>query len=405
MAAARNQMGQIMHWYTFIFSLWCGALAAAEPIYWPQEFQTLAPQARASWQLGQDFTAWQQQGRQLLRQSFLWPAPTPQAPLKAELRQRLDHGSYWREHWQLQLLTPVWQSVWLLIPKKASPQQQAPAVLLLHDHGAEFRLGKDKWIRPVAPEKRQLAEQWAAKYFSGQFFGEQLVAAGFIVAAADMIGFGERGPLQYSQQQQLAANFQARGLSLAGFVALEDQLLAAWLAQRPGAAAGQLSAVGFSLGAYRAWQLAALSDAVSAAVGVGWFNQFSQLATATGNLSQGQTAFYLLHPGLNAQLDLPDVLALAAPKPLLILQGEQDTLMPVAGVQHGAQRLQQLYSQCLGTQQPSTLQVLLQPALGHSFPAQSQALVVQQLRAWSQHAAATKACVATSPAAAAPEKH
>jgi hypothetical protein len=38
-------MGQIMHWYTFIFSLWCGALAAAEPIYWPQEFQTLAPQA------------------------------------------------------------------------------------------------------------------------------------------------------------------------------------------------------------------------------------------------------------------------------------------------------------------------------------------------------------------------
>ncbi len=389
-----------MRWMIFIFSLWCGALAAAEPIYWPDEFQTLAPQARASWQPGQDFPTWQQQGRQLLRQSFLWPAPTPQAPLKAELRQRLDHGSYWREHWQLQLLTPVWQSVWLLIPKKASPQQQAPAVLLLHDHGAEFRLGKDKWIRPVNPQQQPLAEQWAAKYFSGQFFGEQLVAEGFMVAAADMIGFGERGPLQYSQQQQLAANFQARGLSLAGFVALEDQLLAAWLAKRPEAAAGQLSAVGFSLGAYRAWQLAALSDAVSAAVGVGWFNQFSQLATATGNLSQGQTAFYLLHPGLNAQLDLPDVLALAAPKPLMILQGEQDHLMPVAGVQQGTARLQTLYRQCLGALPASTLRVVVQPAQGHSFPANSQALVVQQLQEWSQLTKSSTTCVTTRPTAA-----
>ncbi len=369
--------------YCWMLLCCCWPLLAAETLFWPAELHALPVQASAGWQPGQDFGNWQQQGRQQLRQSYLWPQQPLSSVRQSTLLQRLDQGSYWREHWQIQLLTPVWQQVWLLVPKTASAQQPAPAVLLLHDHGAEFRLGKDKWIRPLQREKLQLAEQWAGKYFSGQFFGEQLAAAGFVVLAGDMLGFGERGPLPYSQQQQLAANFQARGLSLSGFVALEDQLLAAWLARRSEVAAGQLSAVGFSLGAYRAWQLAALSEVVSSAVGIGWFNQFTHLTDAESNLSQGQTAFYLLHPGLNALLDLPDVLALAAPKPLLIIQGEQDPLMPVAGVRQGFRRLQQLYQACVGAADQSPLRTLLLPAQGHSFPASSQALVLQQLQQWA----------------------
>jgi dienelactone hydrolase len=386
--------------YFWLLLFCCWPLLAAETVFWPAELQALPVQARASWQAGQDFANWQQQGRQLLRQSYLWPQQSLPPVSQARLVQRLEQGSYWREHWQLQLLTPVWQQVWLLVPKTASAQQQAPAVLLLHDHGAEFRLGKDKWIRPLQPGKFKLAAQWADKYFSGQFFGEQLAAAGFVVLAGDMLGFGERGPLPYSQQQQLAANFQARGLSLSGFVALEDQMLANWLARRPEVASGQLSAVGFSLGAYRAWQLAALSEVVSSAVGIGWFNQFANLTTVDSNLSQGQTAFYLLHPGLNAQLDLPDVLALAAPKPLLILQGEQDALMPVSGVQQGSRRLQQLYQACVGAAVQSPLRALLLPAQGHSFPASSQALVLHQLQQWAKHRAKPVACIASQPSVA-----
>lgn len=384
-----------MKFYCWYLAFFCWPLYCADVVFWPAELQALPVEASASWRQGQDFVNWQQQGRRRLRQSYLWPQQQLPAVSQARLLQRLDQGRYWREHWQVQLLTPVWQQVWLLVPKTASAQQPAPAVLLLHDHGAEFRLGKDKWIRPVQSDKRLLAEQWTAKYFSGQFFGEQLAAAGFVVLAADMLGFGERGPLLYQQQQQLAANFQARGLSLSGFVALEDQMLAGWLARRAEVARGQLSAVGFSLGAYRAWQLAALSEVVSSAVGIGWFNQFASLTTADSNLSQGQSAFYLLHPGLNAQLDLPDVLALAAPKPLLILQGEQDPLMPVSGVQQGFGRLQQLYQACLGAAKQLPLRTLLLPAQGHSFPASSQALVLQQLQQWATQRARPVACIAS----------
>ncbi len=140
---------------------------------------------QAQWQPNQDFSRWQQQGRQLLRQSYLGPAQLP--ALKAELLSREDMGLWLRERWRVQLVLPIWQEVWLLRPKAtinsvanlASPNlpsptvtarplnpqassnaivaskqtksaapmpNKYPAVLLLHDHGAEFRIGKEKWF-------------------------------------------------------------------------------------------------------------------------------------------------------------------------------------------------------------------------------------------------------------------
>lgn len=347
--------------------------------FWPAEFAALTPQTSENQLRRQntDFHQWQQQQRQWLRQAYLWPEPLPQ--VKAERLSRTDQGAFWREHWQLQLLTPVWQQIWLLIPKTANPAQPKPAVLLLHDHGAEFRLGKDKWIRPLAQTKLPLAQQWANKYFSGNFVGEQLAARGFVVLAADTIGFGERGPVAYAQQQQLAANFLARGRSLAGFAALEDLQLAAFLAAQPLVKKGQISALGFSMGAFRVWQLAALSEHINAAVGIGWFNQFGKLTVADGNFSKGQSSFYLLHPGLLAQLDLPDMLALAAPKPLLLVMGGKDPLMPQAGIQQGFQQLQQGYQACSSIA-AAGLQLKFWPEKGHVFDAQMQQQVLQWLQ-------------------------
>jgi len=353
-----------------------GTIAAEPPPFWPAELQALSPQTIENQRQKTDFRQWQQQQRQQLRQFYLWPEPLPQ--IKAERLSQSDQGAYWREHWQLQLLTPVWQQVWLLIPKTANPAQPKPAVLLLHDHGAEFRLGKDKWIRPLDQSKLPLAQQWAHKYFSGNFVGEQLAEQGFVVLAADTLGFGERGPLAYAQQQQLAANFLARGRSLAGFAALEDQQLAAFLAAQPLVKKGHVSALGFSMGAYRVWQLAALSEHINAAVGIGWFNQFAKLTVAEGNFSKGQSSFYLLHPGLLAELDLPDIAALAAPKPLLLVMSGKDPLMPAAGVEQGFQQLQQGYQQC-SAGAAAALELKFWPDKGHIFDAQMQQQVLQWL--------------------------
>lgn len=397
--------------------------------FWPLALQQLRPQHNARWQPGHSFPNWQLQGRQLLRQSYLWQQPLPD--LKAKLLLSLDQGLYRRELWQLQLLTAEPQQVWLLKPKTASANTPSAAVLLLHDHGAEFRLGKEKWLKPLEAdiddqqpgfsaqrgqskvehkndgsntastmqqqEKSALARRWADKYFSGNFIADDLAKAGFVVLAADTLGFGERGSMSdpavqaagqqglgatmhYTEQQQLAANLLARGHSLAGFVALEDLQLAAFLASQPEVKPKHISALGFSMGAYRVWQLAALSPHISSGIGIGWFANIADLTAQGSNLSKGQSSFYLLHPGLLQQLDVADIAALAAPKPLLILAGAEDPLIPSASVQAAFTQLQLLYQQC----QPEA-QVTLQlfPEKGHVFDAQMQQLALAHLRRWA----------------------
>jgi hypothetical protein len=114
---------------------------------------------------------------------------------------------------------------------------------------------------------------------------------------------------------------------------------------------------------------------VDAAVSVGWLNSLQFLREPTNNFSRGQTAFYLIHPGLYRQLDLPDVAALGAPKPLLFLHGDKDPLMPLQQVDMAFKRIQLRYRQC-GAPSP-----LLQVAQGqgHRFGRSLQQQMLQWL--------------------------
>ena len=333
---------------------------------------------QAQWQPNQDFSRWQQQSRQLLRQSYLGPKALP--AIKAELQSREDKGLWLRERWRVQLVLPIWQEVWLLRPKATSAvhmPNKYPAVLLLHDHGAEFRIGKEKWFSHS--EQTAISQPWSQRYFDGEFFADKLAAAGFIVLAGDAPGFGQRGPLRYAQQQQLAANMQAHGYSLAGLIALEDLQMAHFLANQAEVDKARVSAVGFSFGAYRVWQLAALSADIGKAVGVGWFNELQALRTEGGNFSQGQTSWLMIHPGLFQQLDIPDIAALASPKPLLLINGAKDPLMPAQGWLRATHRLCALYEAAKknGCQQ---LEMTLWPEEGHVFSTMSQQRIIEFLQ-------------------------
>jgi hypothetical protein len=86
------------------------------------------------------------------------------------------------------------------------------------------------------------------------------------------------------------------------------------------------------MGAFRAWQVAALSDSVSAFVAVNWMATTDGLMVPGNNQLKGSSAWHMLHPGVLRYLDFPDVASLAAPKPALFFAGEQDHLFPVASV-------------------------------------------------------------------------
>jgi len=320
-----------------------------------------------------------------------------------------------RELYQLQLTEHSRTNAYLLRP----PQVRA-AVLLLHDHGAFFAIGKEKWLAapPQALAQRSSATspshtpspvhtpspadtassadtathsntaespwpaalRWQAKYFDGHAIADELAAQGYLVLVADSVGFGEHGQMQYAEQQQLAAHLLATGHSLAGLAAVEDLQLAAFLRSQLGADKPLIS-LGFSMGAFRAWQVAALSDEVDASAAICWFGRWQDMVQVGSNLDKGQTAFYFLHPGLNARYDIPDLVSIAAPKPLYMINGGQDALMPVDGVLHGYRQLQQVWRLLDAEAQ---LRTELWSEAGHRFSAAQQQQVWQWLQQISE---------------------
>jgi len=153
-----------------------------------------------------------------------------------------------------------------------------------------------------------------------------------VVLALDALGWGDRAALTFEMQQAVAANTFNLGSSMAGIMALEDTRGADFLASQPEVDKAKVAAVGFSMGAFRAWQVAALSDSITAAVVVNWMATTEGLMVPGNNQLKGSSAWTMLHPGVLRYLDFPDVASLAAPKPMLIFAGEKDGLFPLDSV-------------------------------------------------------------------------
>jgi len=332
-----------------------------------------------SWEraTARDFPAWRARARAVAGESLLQPAgpgPEPFDPVTVE-----EHRSraYTGRTVEFALSRYGRARGSLLVPNGVGP---FPAVLLLHDHGSEFTIGREKLVRPRSdPARLALATRWADRHYDGRFIGDDLAARGYVVLAVDTLGWGDRGPLAYEDQQALAANLMQLGTSAAGLAAHEDIRAAAFLGSLPEVDGRRVGALGFSMGAFRAWQLSALTDGVRAAAAVCWMTGLKELMLPGGNALRGQSAYFMLHPGLHRHLDLPDVASLAAPKPALFLSGGRDHLFTPAGVRTAYAKLRAVW-EAAGAGDRLTTTVW--PETGHAFTAAMQDEVHAWLDTW-----------------------
>ncbi|MER6349701.1 dienelactone hydrolase family protein [Streptomyces sp. NPDC001595] len=308
-----------------------------------------------------DFHAWRRAARAVVEEHLL-VGRQDDLPYAPEYGETAEGDGCTRQSVTLSLTR--WERVRgaLLTPHGPGP---FPAVLLLHDHGATFGIGKEKLVRPWTDDTRQAAAQaWADRCFSGRFIGDELARRGYAVLCLDALGWGDRGPLAYEQQQALASNLYHLGSSLAGLMAREDARAAAFLAGLDRVDARRVAALGFSMGGYRAWQTAALSDDIAAAASVCWMTGLKEMLVPGSNTLRGQSAYHMLHPGLARHLDLPDVASIAAPRPMLFFHGGRDTLFTADGVRVAHDRLRAVW-RSRGAEERLLLKTW--PALGHVF--------------------------------------
>jgi dienelactone hydrolase len=295
-----------------------------------------------SWLSGnfKNFDTWRRTARSKVMECLL--SPPPSIPYHPVVIAEQDRGSYVAQKVVFNLSADSRVLAYLLIPKGKGP---FPAVLLLHDHGSKFDIGKEKMVEPFADSLRRIqsAHEWVDKNYGGRFVGDELAKRGYVCFATDALNWSDRGGGGYEGQQALASNLMNAGMSYAGLIAWEDMNAAEFLATRSEVDSTKVIALGFSMGSFRAWQVAALSDRIAASVSICWFASRTGLLVPGGNLTRGGSAFTTTHPGLANYLDYADVASIACPKPILFFNGEQDKLFPAASVKEGYAKLHTIW--------------------------------------------------------------
>lgn len=251
-----------------------------------------------------------------------------------------------------------WERVLAYLLTPDSPATSYPAILLLHDHGAHFTIGKEKMVKPFGVDSLTLADadDWVAKCYDGVYVGDELAKKGYVVLSTDALFWGDRAPSPmpyepsernkqlYDRQQALASNMLQMGTSWGAWITWDDIRSAAFLAHLPMVNPDKVGCLGFSMGSYRSWMLAALSDDIKASASICWMNDTEHLMTIENNQNKGGSAYSMLIPGIRNIADYPQVASLAAPKPALFFNGTRDKLFPVDGVKASYEVMQKAWA-------------------------------------------------------------
>ena len=296
----------------------------------------------------------------------LWPSVEPQMTVLAEE----SRDGYSCKLIEYKAVGDERVQSYLLVPDAATADEPRPGLVLLHDHGARFDIGKEKLVRPLQLGPQHIkasALQWAQDGFDGVFLADKLAAEGYVVIVPDALYWGSRStPLcrqwsrmqfgdlpsediravkkeVYEGQRAVYDSLMQRGVVWAEQTLNEDAAAARLLASLPCVDKDRVGCFGWSMGAHRAWLLGAFCDDVKAGVALCWM-------TLKETQAQPPSAsdYSMMIPSLRERYDFPDIARWLSPKPFLFLNGNSDRLFAPDAVQEAFDRMQAIYSKSGG---------------------------------------------------------
>lgn len=280
------------------------------------------------------FDKWKQKARAKVFECMLTPPPPPTGGYDMQVEAEEQRDGYRALRITFQASRYYRIPALILIPDGKGP---FPAVNVLHDHGAHLFIGKEKMVRPFADTEEVLtdAQQWVDNLYEGQYVGDYLARNGYVVISTDAPLWGERGRSEGVDRDKydlIAGNMMMYGVDLCGYMHYDDITTTDFLASLPYVDANRIGCTGCSMGAYRSWMLSALSDRIKVGTAVCWMVSGDvQMSWRYGRSENGGFANCL--PGMRQWMDYPHIASLACPKPMLFINGSQDKLFPVPGVE------------------------------------------------------------------------
>ena len=208
----------------------------------------------------------------------------------------------------------------LLLPDKR--KGKAPCMLYCHAHFGTYEIGKDELVngRAVMPA---YAPVYAEK--------------GIVALAIDSWCFGER---DHNGEADAFKKMLWHGSTLYGMMLFDEIRALDYLVSRPEVDSSRVGVFGLSMGATKAWWLAALDTRITTCLDLCCMTDFDELMKA--NNLKGHGIYYYV-PSLLKYFETKTINELIVPRPHVSLNGRKDDLTPPKGVEKVRDHLVPLY--------------------------------------------------------------
>ena len=273
--------------------------------------------------------------------------------VQVESRHEYDGLQIERLSWQLPG-GPRTEAVFL---KPAKSIEKLPGILALHDHGGNKFLGWRKIAR-IDDKTVPVLAKHQERYYGGVAWANEIAKRGYAVLVHDTFPFASRRVLTADVPERLRlgaadadladpdaiARYNAfaaqhehimekslisAGTTWPGVYVVEDQRALDVLCARPDVDASRVGCAGLSGGGMRTVFLGGLDDRIRCAIAVGFMTTWRDFL-----LDKCFTHTWMAYvPLLPRDLDFPEILALRAPAPTMVLNCTEDPLYTVSEMQ------------------------------------------------------------------------
>ena len=314
-----------------------------------------------SWLSGRftDFDAWRAHARGVLQNAL--GKPPSAVPLDVRVQREEDRGTYTATLLDFRVDSAYRTEAYLLVPHGKGP---FPTVIALHDHGAFFAWGKEKLVSSPDSEHPSLREH-VSRHYGGRFVADELAKRGYLVlsidewlwgmkrvgdvpGAADLDLSTEQGISRYHRlvpelERQMTFALLFAGETMPGHLLYADRRSLDLLWQDSRVDRSRVACIGLSVGGFRTLHLAAIDERIQAAVEIGWMCSLASYLRDHDHLYRWPNTIGMCTPNMARHLDIPDLVAMACPKPYLLMAGRQDALYPLGSVEEAFGKIRATY--------------------------------------------------------------
>jgi dienelactone hydrolase len=269
-----------------------------------------------------EYMAWRDATRATLRQLIGYDTYQC-APLLPQITEEVTFTDYTRQRVELQTEPGVVMPIYVLIPRQGKASY--PAVIAPHGHGSGGKYS--------VAGCREIPEISGAIDIYNYDYGVQFAKAGLIAFCPDARGFGERqepssrASILNSSCRDINAMAYPLGQTITGMWAWDLHRLVDYIITRPDCTSGKIACAGLSGGGLQTLWATALDERIRCAVISGYMYGYRESL-----LEMCDNCWCNYVPHLYEYVDMGDIAALIAPRPLFIETGNRDPLNGASGL-------------------------------------------------------------------------